>query len=1351
MKKKLTFIILCCLPLLAWAQNINFADPSVEALCVGNWDTNGDGKLSKAEAAAVTDLGEVFRENKEITSFDELQYFTGLTSIGEHTFADCSNLSSIKIPINVTSLCAYAFEECRKLTTVTIPKSVNSLHIPFYGCHGLKSIIVEWTSPAGVNIVDGAGIVASVFPITLFVPIGSKNAYEAAEFWKDFASIEEPKNITFADDKVKAICVQNWDTNNDGELSNAEAAAVTDLGKVFQYNEEITSFDELQHFTGLTKLTGAIVEWAGQFSGCTNLKSIIIPKSVAQLSFLDFDSAIEHIKVDPDNQFFDSRDDCDAIIERESNALVVGCISTIIPETVTEIKDFAFSGKLWGRSTIVIPSSVKSIGEDAFSYCGSLETVKLPSSITSISDYAFSCCGNLRQVFIPSSVASIGYGVFNDCQSLTSVTLQWNEPISIPESPFLPTKPSLENATLYVPAGTKDAYQNAEVWKDFGEIVELGNDMADIGENVYYLKNVETGKYLSNGNAWGMHAVLADREEALPVRIHKREGNYMLYCPERSQFLQYIFRADETNVFVDYNGQDDASPYWTFITQGKDIYYIQTEPGHPVYGQEAMPGTCLGNNPDDGTDVNGNVGMGEHRNNVLWQLELARKTGEQHNRLEELANRLEPLGVDVEWAREILKWDEADYFDAMREITRLEKELGRIDQLKGELRNMIASASKIGVDTDGASSVADNDATIEEIRQAISDLRSAFIAKLGEGIDENLLPFDVTGVIVNPSFTYDNAEGWEGDEPGFQPEHYCHDAEFYGRSFDFHQTISGLPNGEYRLEVKRFRRDVDDEHVHYYANDALCNVSDVYEEAQDRLLSYDVTDNSYSDFLEYEVDGTIKYVPNSMTGARVAFDAGLYGSWLPFEVTDGTATIGIKVDTEEGERWVCFDDFRLTYCGDEPAHLFAESDISTMDDAIYVEPFTAHIGMDVDIEVKLKNAQTASSYSFNLVLPEGITIADDGNGGFKGAITLSPRNGKHTVLTNKIADNIYRIGVTSTSGKSLTGSDGTVLTIKAHVQDDMPGGDLYRIIVRSPQIVYSNDTKPEVQKTITRVNVIDYDKGDANGDGDVDLADVQVVIKHCVGKPVAKFIEWKADVDEDGMIDLADAIRILNYHMGKIPALSREAEEASSRALRESARNGLTVADFGLSPKGGNINVSLALDAANVYTGYQFKVETPEGLSYVVDSDDDVECELGEGYADHEAVAHWNEEDKLLNVVVASMSLSPFNGQSLSLQIPLAATTLPLGSSADFKITGVTLIKQGGEKVRLGDAVFKVTIGKKGDVNGDGYLTAADVTALVNYILGRGTLVNEAAAYVNDDEKIDIADVTALIGIVTEP
>ena len=109
--------------------NIEFADANVKAICVANWDTNGDGELSYAEAAAVTSLGELFKGNTEITSFEELQYFVSLTSINNYAFDGCSGLTgSLIIPEFVASIGRYAFSNCSGLTgSLILPNTVTSI------------------------------------------------------------------------------------------------------------------------------------------------------------------------------------------------------------------------------------------------------------------------------------------------------------------------------------------------------------------------------------------------------------------------------------------------------------------------------------------------------------------------------------------------------------------------------------------------------------------------------------------------------------------------------------------------------------------------------------------------------------------------------------------------------------------------------------------------------------------------------------------------------------------------------------------------------------------------------------------------------------------------------------------------------------------------------------------------------------------------------------------------------------------------------------------------------------------------------------------------------------------------
>lgn len=123
---------------------IDFADAEVKRICVEHWDTNGDGELSKAEAAAVTTLRKnnqaVFSNNQNITSFDELQYFTGLTGIDNSAFYMCKNLERVTLPEGITQIGNYAFFAC-KLTSINLPEGIESLGVySFSQCNNLKHI-----------------------------------------------------------------------------------------------------------------------------------------------------------------------------------------------------------------------------------------------------------------------------------------------------------------------------------------------------------------------------------------------------------------------------------------------------------------------------------------------------------------------------------------------------------------------------------------------------------------------------------------------------------------------------------------------------------------------------------------------------------------------------------------------------------------------------------------------------------------------------------------------------------------------------------------------------------------------------------------------------------------------------------------------------------------------------------------------------------------------------------------------------------------------------------------------------------------------------------------------------------
>ena len=282
----------------------------------------------------------------------------------------------------------------------------------------------------------------------------------------------------------------------------------------------VTAVDALAfdnpYISRVTIPEGLITIADSAFINCNQNGVIYIPKSVEKIGVVAFSPMyyIDGFVVDPDNLYYDSREGCNAIIEKASNTILAGSNNTVIPDGVERIAQEAFAGAKRLKH-LVLPGSLKEIGESAFTHSG-IEGIDIPKGVTRLERYTFQYCENLQRITLPESLTTIGLGALSHCAFKEVVVpdgvthlgdyamdcCEWLETLTIgrgvrhigyaafenckrlkrvvshiPADSLFVIDNSVfnniaEDCVLYVPRGSKKAYENTFGWNRFDSIKE---------------------------------------------------------------------------------------------------------------------------------------------------------------------------------------------------------------------------------------------------------------------------------------------------------------------------------------------------------------------------------------------------------------------------------------------------------------------------------------------------------------------------------------------------------------------------------------------------------------------------------------------------------------------------------------------------------------------------------------------------------------------------------------------------------------------------------------------------------------------------------------------------------------
>lgn len=1148
-------------------------------------------------------IGENAFDNSDITS---VSIPNTIESIDREAFIDCKHLTSISIPSSVKTIGTYAFNGCSSLTTISIPSSVTSI-----GGDAFANTLWYNNQPDGLIY---AGKVAykykGIMPKNTTIEIVEGTLEIAGTAFRNctgLTSIKMPNTITSI----------GW---------NAFYGCTSLISIALPYSLKTIDWHAFYGCTGLTSITipnSVQVICGNAFQDCNHLKSVFSfienPYNIESSVFNGSYSASPTLYVPEGlkeiyqglsgwNQFpnieeisGDWNTDIAIVVLDEGNGTVQignGTDAAISPETSGELI-IPSEVIRYGRAYKVV-----SIAESAFKNCNKLTAIEIPSSITSIGNDAFSGCTGLQKVIVPDlkKWCAISFG---------------NKPSNpLYYANHLYSDANTEIKNLVIPDGVTNIGSYAFI-KGLFNTVTIPGSVTQIGNYSFYkctsLASVKMAKGVGRIRAYAFQGCTALSSITFPEGMTRIGGSAFMDCTAlesveipasmigdgslpgvgdnafkqcsklklvKSSVLQPIGIGNDAFTSI-------ATNALLYIPVGKMTAYVNAGWTNEIFGGgvvevgEVVENFCIENGVTQGfiknvvypnddysyTKITDYTTQETQYRKDLPQpviIEIPATNGGKSLILETYANgnmvRSDKFCVGQ---RALEIWNlipQTQYTYKLYTLgsdgkTKTELAQGNFTT-EGQVRMMKIDNVRNFRDIGGWKLANGKYIKYDKIfRSAELETTSQIITS--SGINELL---DVQGIGVEIDFgDYDDSpvsdrlEFFRGSDYQITPYNGGVQNKSTQYKNCFEKTVKGLREGKKILF--HCSAGADRTGTFAFLLEGLLGVSE-----SDMAKDYELTD--------FYWDGGTEWKRNRMNSYKNLVDyvkKNFPGNTINEKIEQMALGFGISPTD--------INDFRS---------LMTDYKALSEDDNLHSEGTQAYIGYTADLAISMSNKNTFTAYQFDLELPAGITIAKDDNNNY-----VSTKGNRYTddsqqISVESLGNNTFRIISVSLKNGVINGSEGVLLSVSLKVDPKLSEGK-YDASIKNIILTTSDETKLRSKDTSFKIETLKLLKGDANDDSEIDVADIVSMVNYIMGNPSANFNLLAADLNGDGEIDVFDVMMAINLVLSQKSSSRSNVRDANETTLESMF---MTIDNEG---------VNLSIDNPGRFSAFQFELALPEG------------------------------------------------------------------------------------------------------------------------------------------------------------